>query len=145
MRSNNITASTYDEDIRDLTTAVNQLRLAQSRLDAVISRAEQNRDKREQGEQRGRQEQEHRSTRRRPVHPLSIFIAGDYVRVKKNRQGQPDRGVVFAATGSVLVRVRAANGEEVKRLSKNLSLIESADERERAETNGSRSGNSNSQ
>ena len=67
------------------------------------------------------------------------------MRVKKNRQGQPDRGVVFAATRTALVRVRAANKEEVKRLSKNLSLIESADERERAEAAGTRGRNDISQ
>ena len=58
MRNDSITASTYDEDIRDLTAAVNQLRLAQSRLDAVIARVERNRDTRAQGEQGGRQAQE---------------------------------------------------------------------------------------
>ena len=127
-RTDNITSITTpsDRDIRDLTEALNQLRLAQSRLDAVIARVERNR------EQAERQEQP-TPTRRRPVHPLSRFVAGDYVRVKNPRRGQPYRGIVFGATRSALIRLRATNGEEIKRLSKNLELLESADEQERTE------------
>ena len=61
------------------------------------------------------------------------------MRIKNPKRGQPDRGIVFGATRSALVQLRAANGEEVKRLSKNLELLESADERERAEAGGSSS------
>ena len=134
-RRNNTTSITthYDQDIRDLTEAVNQLRLAQSRLDAVRARVEHNRDRRKL-EERGGQAV---LIRRRTVHPLSRFIAGDYVRVKNPKRGQPDRGIVFGATRSALVQLRVANGEEVKRLSKNLELLESADERERTEASGS--------
>ena len=62
------------------------------------------------------------------------------MRVKKPRREQPDRGIVFGATRSALIRLRAANGEEAKRLSKKLELLESADERERVEASGHNGG-----
>ena len=133
-RNNNSTniITPHDQDIRDLTEAVNQLRLAQTRLNAVIARVEQNRAQREPVER----EEQLLPRRRRTVHPLSRFVVGDFVRVKNPNRGQPDRGIVFGATRSALVQLRAANGEEVKRLSKNLVLLESVDERERAEAGG---------
>ena len=139
MTSNQLPIHSYDEDIRDLTAAIEQLRLAQARLDTVVTIVERNIDRRVTQEEPARTQETRLRTRRRAVHPSSIFVVGDYVKVKNPRQGQPDRGIVFGATRSALVRVRAANGEEVKRLSKNLTLLESADERERAETR--RSGN----
>ena len=53
--------------------------------------------------------------------------------MKNPRPGQQDRGVVFGATCSALVKIRAKDGEKVRCLSKNLVLIERADERERTE------------
>ena len=133
-RNNNSTniRTPHDQDIRDLTEAVNQLRLAETRLNAVIARVEQNRAQREPVER----EEQPLARRTRAVHPLSRFVVGDFMRVKNPNRGQPDRGIVFGATRSALVQLRAANGEEIKRLSKNLTLLESVDERERAEAGG---------
>ena len=103
-------ADTHDEDIRDLKAAIGQLRLAQSRLDAFIAGVQNNRDRRAQGEP---SRDVVRPTRRRTVHPLSRFTEGDYVRIKNPKQGQPETGIVFGATRSALVRMQAANGEEI--------------------------------
>ena len=60
-------------------------------------------------------------------------MIGDYVSVKNPKPDQQDRGAVFRATMWALVRIRTQNGEEVKRLYKNLVLILSADDCERSE------------
>ena len=65
MSTRNSQTDTHDEDIRDLTAAIGQLRLAQSRLDAVIARVQNNRDRRAQGET---SRDVVRPTRRRTVH-----------------------------------------------------------------------------
>lgn len=123
-------------DLRDLTTALEQLRLAQQRVDSVRQRIE-NRSTSVQRITATREEAVTSSTaqrtRRRTVHPLASYVVGDYVRVKNPKADQEDRGTVFGATRSALVRVRTSSGQEIKRLSKNLVLLESADERERAE------------
>ena len=100
MNNDERTLNSYNEDIRDLTAAIEQLRLAQARLDTVISRVERNRDRRAATEEPTREQVITPRDRRRTVHSLASFVVGDYVKIKNPRQGQPDRGIVFGATRS---------------------------------------------
>ena len=78
----------HDKDLRDLTEAVDQLRLAQTRLNAVIARVEQKRAQREQIER----EEQLLIRRRQTVHPPSRFAAGEFARAKNpNRGNQVER------------------------------------------------------
>ena len=100
MTSNQLPIHSYDEDIRDLTAAIEQLRLAQARLDTVVTIVERNIDRRVTQEEPARTQETRLRTRRRAVHPSASFVVGDYVKIKNPRQGQPDRGIVFGATRS---------------------------------------------
>ena len=76
--------------------------------------------------------------RTRLVHPVAKFTYGDHVRAKNPKAGQQDQGIVFGATRSALVKIRTEDGNEVRRLSKNLILLQTADERNRTEAAATR-------
>ena len=125
-----------EANLQDLTQALNQLRLAQQRVESVRQRIEDKHRRIQNTETSSDQVTVGEVTprnRRRKVHPLVSYVVGDYVRIKNPNSGQEDRGIVFGVTRSALVKLRANNGDEIRRLSKNLILLQSVDERERAE------------
>ena len=125
-----------EANLQDLTQALNQLRLAQQRVESVRQRIEDRHRRIQNTETSSDQVTVGEVTprnRRRKVHPLVSYVVGDYVRIKNPNSGQEDRGIVFGVTRSALVKLRANNGDEIRRLSKNLILLQSVDERERAE------------
>ena len=117
-----IASNAQQQDIQHLSNALEQLRLAQTNVNAVLERIRT----REQSNQLVSQQTGERATerRRKTVHPLSSLYIGDKVRINKPREDQQNTGVVFGSTRSALVRVRTPNGQEVKRLTKNLILIQ---------------------
>ena len=116
------TRDEHQQDIQDLSNALEQLRLAQINVNRVLERIRT----REQPESTPQQEAGGGATevRRRTVHPFSNLYIGNRVRINKPREDQQNTGVVFGSTRSALVRVRTPNGQEVKRLTKNLTSIQ---------------------
>ena len=112
------TSDEQQQYIQDLSNALEQLRLAQANVDGVIARI---RTRGEPQQQAGVRVTERR---KRSVHPLSNLCVGDRVRINKPKDNQQDIGVVFGSTRSALIRVRTPNGQEVKRLTKNLTVIQ---------------------
>ena len=133
MRNKQTAASSSNEaDLQDLTQALEQLRLAQERIDSVRQRIEDRAQRTSVTTSTAGSNTTYR-TRQRLVHSLARYAVGDHVHVKNPKGDQHDSGIVFGATRSALVRVRTPNGEEVNRLSKILILLEAADEREQSE------------
>ena len=108
-------------DVQELTEALEQLRLAQANVQAVLDRITA-RQQPEITTSQGSGETV-REARRRTVHPLSNLFEGDRVRINKPRVDQQETGVVVGSTRSALVKVRTPNGQIVKRLTKNLTLL----------------------
>ena len=115
------TGADQQDDVQELTEALQQLQLAQANVQAVLERI----GTREQAETTTSQGSGEAvgEARRRTGHPLSSLFEGDRVRINKPRVGQQNTGVVVGATRSALVKVRTPNGEIVKRLTKNLTII----------------------
>ena len=147
MRSDVLQTETHETSIEDLTQVLAQLRVAQERVSAVLNRIESERQinirTRSLVETLSKQsaavgQRTSPPQRRRLVHPLVRFTYSDHISVKNPKTGQHDQGIVFGATRSALVKVRSEDGNEVRRLSKNLILLQTADERNRAEAAATR-------
>ena len=115
------TGADQQDDVQELTDALQQLQLAQANVQAVLERT-RTRELAETTTSQGSGEAV-REARIQTVHPLSSLFEGDIVRINKPRVDQQNTGVVVGATRSALVEVRTPNGEIVRRLKKNLTII----------------------
>ena len=108
-----ITRDEQLQDIQDLSSALQQLRLAQTNVNTVLARIRT----REQHITPVLQQSGERAVerRRKTVHPLSNLYIGDRVCINKPREHQQNTGAVFGSTRSALVRVRTPNGQRSKK------------------------------
>ena len=109
---------TLNDDIKELNQAIQQLQLAQQRVEAVRTRLQ------------------HRArahitiviiTRRPPVFPNTNLRIGDTVRILNPRTWQQHQGTIIGTSG-IYVEVRTRNRSVVRRIPRNLELISRGDE-----------------
>ena len=101
-----------DENIDELTSAINRLRLAQEHLENVISRLNRERTQTEQTPERI-EAVESRPRRQR-------FQIGDNVQIINPRPFQEDHGVVVGFTRAGFVQIQTPDGSIISRIPRNL-------------------------
>ena len=109
---------TLNDDIEELERALQQLQLAQQRVETVRTRLQ-------------RRATAHATiwiiARRPPVFPNTNLRVGDTVRILNPRTWQQHQGVIVGTTG-IYVQVRTRNRSIVRRIPRNLELLSRGDE-----------------
>ena len=110
------------QSITELTEALERLRLAQDNLQAVLNRIRE-----EEEEEEDTVEVElpiaNVVARVERVHPFSYLSIGDRVRILRPKAYQQNTEEVIGDTRTGLIKVGTPNGATVRRLTKNLALI----------------------
>ena len=110
------------QSITELTEALEQLRLAQDNLQAVLNRIRE-----EEEEEEDTVEVElpiaNVVARVERVHPFSHLAIGDRVKILNPKPYQQKFGTVIGATRTGFIKVKTPNGNTDRRFTNNLSLL----------------------